>query len=304
MRAAVMIFGLAMVASFGATSARGGAPLVATPAHTIAIDRAAWASSIASARLRSPATFTTVGAVRGQLARLDRDKRGPLAPIPAQLQGLGKDSVEALVEQLLLPTDPTLTDTAVTAWRAGLLETLASLRDPRVRDVAASLLDDADRHVARAAALAIAKLGDDESVTILAPRIRALQPGAIGGAGACRRRGIASALAAAVSAHPSRELARVTAKALADLGSAWAWKTGKVPAPGEEADVRAIAARALLDLFVGYDGDVRVAVANAILVVDDPSTAALIASAKLSASSDTIAALDALSVRLARNPAR
>jgi hypothetical protein len=302
MRAVVAIVGLSLCASLGSGA---GVAQSATPsailAPSIKLDRAAWAASIASARLRSPASFTIVGAVRGQLLSLDAHKRGPLAPIPARLQGLGKDAVEALAEQLL-NDDTTLPESARTAWRAGILETLGALRDPRTRELAAPLLDDPDYVVARAAAEAIGKLGDDAAVIILAPRIAAQQKSAIDGS--CRRRGIASALAGVVAARPSTEIAKVTAKALGELGASWAWKTGKVPAPAEEHDVRSMAARSLIALFVGYDGEVRLAASNALMVVDDPSTPALIAAAKSSASSDTIAALDSLAARFGRNPAR
>ena len=301
MRAAVAILGLSLVASFGATTAQSAVPSTVIVAPTLKLDRAAWASSIATARLRAPAAFTTVAAVKSKLLELDAQKRGPLAPIPAHFKGLGKDSVEALAEQLLTD-DLSLPDSARRAWRAGILETLGSLRDPRTRELIGPFLDDADQVVAHSAAQAIGKLGDDAAVMMLSPRISAQQISAIGGT--CRRRGIASALAGVVSARPSSEVARTTAHALGELGSSWAWKTGSVPAPAEEHDVRATAARALIELFVSYDGEVRQAASNALMVVDDPSTPALIATAKGSASSDTIAALDTLSLRLARNPAR
>lgn len=302
MRAVVAILGLSLCASLGsgASVAQSATPSTII-APTVKLDRAAWAASIAAARLRSPASFTIVGAVRGQLLTLDAHKRGPLAPIPARLQGLGRDAVEALADQLL-NDDPTLPDSARIAWRAGIIETLGALRDPRTRELVAPLLDDADYLVARAAAEAIGKLGDDAAVVILAPRIAAQQKSAIDGS--CRRRGIASALASVVAARPSTEIAKVTAKALGELGASWAWKTGKVPAPSEERDVRSMSARALIELFIGYDGEVRQAASNALMVVDDPTTPALIAAAKSSASSDTIAALDALSIRFAKNPAR
>lgn len=300
MRAAVALAGLLLVSSLGASRARSAATSAAF-APAVKLDRAAWASSIVAARLRSPAVFARVAAVRGRLLELDAHKRGPLAPIPAHLQGLGAGGVEALAEQVLAD-DPSLPESARTAWRAGVIEALGALRDARTRDLVAPLLDDPDRLVARAAAEAIGKLGDDEAVKLLVPRIAAQQVSAIGGA--CRRRAIASALTGVVAAHPSSEVARATARALGELGASWAWRTGKVPAPGEEHDVRAAAARALIELFVGYDGEVRQAASNALMVVDDPSTPALLAAAKVSASSDVIAALDALSLRLARNPAR
>lgn len=302
-RVVVMLFGLAVVSSLGTSSARSPvtAPVVSP---TFSVDRSAWAAAIATARLRSPIAFSRVASVRAQLGVLDAGRRGPLAPITAHLRGLTRDAVEALTEQLLAPADPSLTVTAQRAWRAGLLETLGTLRDPRARELFFAHLDDADPVVARAAAEATAKLGDDVAVATLVPRIVAQQMTVLGGAGACRRRPIASALAVVAASRPSSEIARATARALGEVAGSWAWRTSQLPAPSEENDVRSLAVGALLELFVGYDGEVRQAASNALMMVDDASTPALIARAKSGASSDTIAALDALSARFARNPAR
>ncbi len=307
MRTVLAVVGLSLVTSLGAVSARGGAPVVnASPKIELnAIDRGAWATAIANARVRSSGTFAKIAAVRARLPELDSKRRGPLAPIPAYLGDLGPDAAFALVERVLDgESDPKLTATARTAWRAGVVEALGHLRDPRTRDVVAPLLDDADPMVARAAAEAIARLADDASIAILLPRIARGELTAVSGAGFARRRSVASALSALLATRPSPEIARVAARALGENGAAWAFSTGHTAAPSEEADVRALSARALIGAFVAYEGDTRRAAENALLVVDDPSTPALLAAAKVTASSDTIAALDRLSVRFARNPAR
>jgi len=307
MRTVLSIVGLSLVASLGAVSARGGGPLT-SPIQKVApaaIDRAAWTRSIADARVRSSAAFASVAAVRARLPELDAKRRGRFAPIPTYLSSLGADGALALVERVLDgESDPTLTESARTAWRAGVIEALGHLRDPRARDVLAPLLDDADPIVARAAAEAIARLGDDASIAILAPRIAKGELAAVAGAGYARRRSVASALSALLATRPSAEVARAASRSLAENGAAWAWKTGKTAVPSEEHEVRAVSARALIGTFVGYDGEARQAAANALLVIDDPSTPGLIAAAKVSASSDTIAALDRLAVRFANNPSR
>jgi HEAT repeat protein len=307
MRTVLSIVGLTLCASLGAMSARGGA----TPAvpmqkvATVAIDRGAWARAISDARAQSGAAFTKLASVRAKLPELDAKRRGRFAPITPYLSSLGDGALFALVERVLDgETDPALTDTARTAWRAGVVEALGHLRDPRTRDVVAPLLDDADPVVAFAAAEAIARLGDDASVSLLAPRVAKGELAAVQGVGYARRRSVANALASLLASRPTAEVARAAARALAENGGAWAWKTGKTPVPSEEADVRGISARALVATFVAYDGEARLAAANALLVVDDASTPALIAAAKVSASTDTIAALDRLAVRFARNPAR
>ncbi|MBI2388113.1 MAG: HEAT repeat domain-containing protein [Deltaproteobacteria bacterium] len=306
MRTVLAVVGLSLVASLGAGTATGG--VVANVAPTVvvsAIDRGAWAREIGAARSRSPSTFERVAAVRARLPELDATRRGRLAPVPQHLEHLGSDAVLALVERVLDgESDGALTATARTAWRAGVVEALGHLRDPRTREVVAPLLDDPDPVVAAAAAQAIARLADDTSVALLAARIAKGELPVVSGAGVARRRPIASALAALLASRPSTEVARAAVRSLADNGAAWAFRTGKVALPGEESDVRSISARALVATFVGYDGEVRQAASNALMVVDDPSTPALIAAAKSSASSDTIAALDQLAARFARNPAR
>jgi hypothetical protein len=67
--------------------------------------------------------------------------------------------------------------------------------------------------------------------------------------------------------------------------------------------VRATAAAALVDAFV-REPSLRSEASNALMVVDAPSTPALVAAAKPFASSDTVAALDRLLARFAANPAR
>jgi hypothetical protein len=282
------LIGLAIVASFGTSNASVPmtAPSVVAP---IALDRAAWTAKIAGARVSSPATFARVAKLRADVPRLDEKKRGPLAVLQPGLENLGPDATAALVSELLA-IEPTWTKTAARAWRAAILEALAS--HPDARDAIAAFLDDADPVVARAAATAIARLGDDAA---LLPRIATKQVSAIEGAGSCRKASIARALASVVASRPTNDVARATARSLGFLGSTWAH------AP---ADVREIASRALIELFVGYSGEVRDAAANALLMVDDPTTPALIAAAKVSASSDTIAALDRFALRFAKNAAR
>jgi hypothetical protein len=93
-------------------------------------------------------------------------------------------------------------------------------------------------------------------------------------------------------------------KALGAVGNAYAWKTPEVKKSGEGAQVRAIAAKALVAAFVAYDGEIRRKAETSILIVDDPSTPSLIAGAKQGASPELAAALDALAERFKHNPAR
>jgi HEAT repeat protein len=201
-----------------------------------------------------------------------------------------------------------LTDTAWSAWRVGLLEAIGTLRDPRSAAVLTAILDSAetDPMIVKAAAEALGKLGTDTAVQKLlamsksGPKSRAV----LAGMGHCRRAAIADALAKVIATKPDADTARVVLKSLGDVGSAAAWATTIVQVSGEEAATRAAAAKALVGAFVAYEGDLRKLAQAAILVVDDPSTPNLIASAKQGASPSLAAALDKLAAKLADNPTR
>lgn len=299
MKRMVIVLGLSMVAALGSGRAEAVATSVA-PQVVVApkLDRAVFLASVAEAKARSPRTFEAVARVRAELPSLDAKKRGPIAPIASRFSHLGPDAFAALAERIV-EDDASLSGTARRAWRVGLIEALGALRDPRSVEVLAPLLDDSDELVVRVAAEAVGKSGDEK---LLVSRFD--REAVVAGAGTCRTRGMASALAAVVARRASPALVKAAVRALGDVGSSWAWKTGKVPAASEEGEVRAIAAAALVDAFVGFDGEIRQAASNALMVVDDPSTPARIATAKAGASVDTVGALDKLAVRFANNPAR
>lgn len=296
-RSVLSVVGLVAIAV--SSSASATAPVAAPAVVHVALDRVALRASIGT----SPAAaIAAVTKVKSEMPKLDAHKRGPLAIVAPRLAQLGKQAIPAMVDALL-EEDATLSGTAKRAFRVGVIDALGTFRDARLRGLFASLLDDADAAVVRAASSSLGKLGDDESARILAGRIVAADASAvsvIAGAGSCRRRMVSSALASALAAHRDLETSRAAIEALADAGSSWAWKA----APGaEEGDVRAMAAAALVDAFVSEPA-LRQQASNALMVVDDASTPARIAAAKSSASTDTIAALDRLAERFAKNPAR
>ncbi|HVH46593.1 MAG TPA: hypothetical protein VM925_29835 [Labilithrix sp.] len=102
----------------------------------------------------------------------------------------------------------------------------------------------------------------------------------------------------------NEEHGAIIAKSLGGVGNAWAWRT--LSNQAEASATRAIAARALVDIYVSEKNaaDVREQAAKAILVVDAPSTPSLIARARTTASHDTLAMLDELERRFASNPTR
>lgn len=300
--------GLSLVAALGSGRAESAVPALTPTLSPNAAPRlgskegsAQLLATIAEARARSPRTFEAVARVRDKVVELDAKKRGPLAPIGAHLSNLGPDAFAALAERIAQP-DALLSGTAARAWRAGLVETIGALRDPRAFEVLAPLLDDSDDLIIRLSAEGIGKLSSDAATTLLISRLD--REAVVLGAGHCRRRAMATALSGVVARRASPAMVKAAVRALGDAGSAWAWNTRRVPVAAEEADVRAISAAALLDAFVGFDGEVRQAASNALMVVDDPGTPARIAAAKVAASTDTVAALDKLAARFARNPTR
>jgi hypothetical protein len=122
--------------------------------------------------------------------------------------------------------------------------------------------------------------------------------------GDCRRLVVAEALAAALAAHPDAETAILVARSLGDVGSAWAWKTPIIAASGEEAAVRAAAAQALVASYLRYEGEARVAITKAVLMVDHPSTPSLVENTKRGARPGDQAALDVLLERFKNSPLR
>lgn len=294
----MMLLGLSLVAALGTERAHAVAPVTPMLVTTPKLDRARLEAEIALARTRSPRTFEAVARVRAKVEALDARRRGPIPLVATLLEGLGPDAFEALAERVLV-ADPTLSGTALRGFRVGVIEAIGALRDPRAVEVLAPLLDDGDELVTRVAAEAIGKAGGESALLARFDR-----PAVIAGAGTCRRRAMAVALAGVVSRRPSHAAVLSAVRALADVGSSWAWKTGKLPHAGEERDVRAIAGAALIEAFAGFDGEIRKAASNALMVVDDEGTPARIAAAKTGASTDTVAALDQLAIRFAKNPAR
>lgn len=259
------------------------APPAVSAVHT-AFDRASLRPWIEAARTTHPSTFAAMAKMRADLPALEAKKRGPLPVLQRELRSLGKEAVPAMVDAL---------DGAPRSMRAALVEAIGWHRSTEARPLLVSLLDDADPLVIRAAAEGVGRYSDDESVRTLVARLDV--PAVAAGVGTCRRLAMASAL--------GRKLdSKGAIHALAELASSWAWKTG-LPHASEEKAVRATAAAALIDVFV-REPSLRSEASNALMVVDDPGTEALVAKAKPFASSDTVAALDRLLTRFASNPAR
>ena len=245
----------------------------------------------------------------------DAAARNRKAPVALQLAKLGPPAVLPLLE-MLAEGPPKLVRVAgvsesesALAARRDIIEAVGLLRQPRALPVLAAILDDLTEDVdtTTTAAEAIARIGTDESASRLLRaldgagdpvRVRAI----LAGMGECRRLRIVDAIATRLRTTTDDATARVAARSLGRAGNAWAWKTAADST--EEAKVRESAARGLVDAFVRRTGEARKAADNALMVVADPHTPALIAEAKRGAPPETVAALDALAERFARNPTR
>jgi hypothetical protein len=124
----------------------------------------------------------------------------------------------------------------------------------------------------------------------------------LAGMGHCRRLVVAHRLADALHEPSGGESIRAVAQSLATAASAPVWRAGLVIHHEEGAEIRRIAAHALLERFViGNDGDRR-ELTTALLVVDEPMTFSLLAGHRSNASPELLWALDHLAKRLESNP--
>ncbi len=266
-------------------------------------------SEISAARLRDPGAFEALRQVHGRLGELDARKRGRTAPIASVLRALGDRALWPMVDQLAfdgLPRDG-LADSAWHAWRTGLVEAVGDLREPQLRDLFVKLVEQpADSGgVTRAAVNGLGLLGDDDSLAQLLRLARGPnRPVLLAGLGYCRRLSAAEELARAARSQDDAASLKAIIQSLSDVGNAWAWQTPAATARSEEAAVRSTAARALLQVFLKQDGNLRAAASNGLMVVDAKETVALIEGARSQATPEQSAALDELAARFASNPTR
>jgi hypothetical protein len=301
---------LSIAAALSSSEARADG-LVVDAARLPSADRARLDSEIRAARRARPGVFDAARRVAAHAGDADAHKHGRLAPLSLRFQTLGPQALPALLHLAAFErgAPPPLSASARVALRAGLVEAIGAARDPLARPVLLAVLDGADTepHLVRAAAAALGKLGEDTDAAKLVALARAPGPkqlAVLAGIGHCRRTLVARALAELLASRPAPETARVAADALGDLGSAWAWKTPALAPSPEQAEVRATAARALVDVVASYPDPVRAAASDALMVVDDPCTAGLLEQARRTARPELATEIDRLALRFARNPTR
>ncbi|MBI5531258.1 MAG: hypothetical protein HY898_00985 [Deltaproteobacteria bacterium] len=266
-------------------------------------------TQVRDARATQPRGFEQLAQLRARLPELDARKRGRYPLVGMELKALGVDGLMPMLEEIALNAAPrgTLSDAAWSAWRAGLVEAVGGLRDPRAEPVLAAVLDSpvTDPLIVEAAAAAYGKLATDAVAARLVALSRVAssrQMSILSGMGNCRRTVVADRLAEAMAAASDDATARALARALGDVGSAWAWKSAGMGHLDEEQAVRGAAARALVAALPLHGPDARLKITAAVLVVDHPSTLALIDAEKAGASPDGKAALDELARRFSNSP--
>lgn len=319
----VAVLALASVAE--RASAQSAVPANRTGVAIAAGDLAAKTRSsleadIARARVETPELFRQVYAVAEHAGAIDAGSRRPGAPLTMHFKVLGPRALMPMLEMLAFdghaPAD--LTATARAALRVGLVEAVGIVRDGRAVPILTRIaLRERDVDMTRASADALGRIGTDEAYTALVAALASAESRAgttrdahegervlalLAGVGSSRRVDGVKLLATRLDAQPDAVTARALAKSLGTAGNAWAWRT--FTNRTDEATVREGAARALVKAYVAYSGEARSTAANALLVVDDAHTPALLAEARRTASADQAAALDDLGARLAKNPTR
>ncbi len=302
-----------VVAMLGAAGAAHAGGLLLTPESLPAATRKSMGEEIAKAKEADPAAFERVHALARLAGELDARKRGRIAPMSPMLKSLGQAALWPMVELIAFDTHrvdaDAVTDSAKLALHVGLIEAAGLLRDDRLTPLWTALLDSSEPRVQvmRAAAEALARVDTDAAAQKLVALSRAddvQREAALWAMGNCRRVIVAERLAEALGEERDTLMAKRIVQSLGDVGNAWAWRTPSVKAKAEEDAVRRIAAEALIRAYLTFDGEVRQAASNALLVVDAPVTPTLIQSARQGRSAEQLADLDALAERFARNPTR
>lgn len=277
--------------------------------HLKAKDRTALKTEVKKARAKNQAIFAKVAEAPKLAIEADQMKRGRVASITLPLRALGSEALFPMLEMLALdgPTRGKLSESTWTTLRVGLIEAVGLVRDPRATPVLGAILDrESDFEIVRASAEALGRIGDDASTKKLSRLALAAGPkqaAVVAALGECRRTAAAAALAKLSVTRDEAQLL-VVVKSLGTVGNAWAWETAEISKTGEGAQVRAIAARALIQVFVNNTGYLRTKAERALLVVAAPTTPSLIAAAKQNANTDQARALDSLATKIAQNPAK
>ena len=269
------------------------------------------AASIAKARALHPAVFQKIARLPELAARLERHRRGRALALSPYLKSLGPDALFPMLEMLAVdaPARGSLKGDTWRDLRVGLIEAVGMLRDARAEPVLrATLEQNSEPAIVRAAAVALGRLGDDASALAPGEARDNIGPETSGGHLGARR-----VPPAGRRADPGGPLAQSPHPAHASWSSSASSATSATPGRGRRRPSQraaratqcvALAARALVQAFVANSGALRTKAATELLLVAHPSTPGLIAAARQSASPALQQALDHLAQRFAHNPVR
>ncbi|MDB4934785.1 MAG: hypothetical protein JWP87_1757 [Labilithrix sp.] len=290
------------------------AGLAVDSSELAAKSRSSLKADIEKARTETPDLFRQVYDIAKRAGELDAGARRQGTPLTMHFKVLGNRALMPMLELLAFdghaPAD--LTPSARDALRVGLIEAVGIVRDARAVPVLARIaLRERDVDTTHASADALGRIGTDEAFTALVTALDAADAATpngervqalLAGVGSSRRVDGTKLLAKRLDAHPDTATAKAAVKALGVAGNAWAWKT--LASRTDEATVRELAARALVKAYLSYGGEVRTAATNALLVVDDAHTSAIVTEARRAATTDQATLLDDLATKLAKNPTR
>lgn len=276
-----MVLMLGVVSSVAAVAAPG--QLVRAEALPAEV-RGQYEMAIARAKRSGVAAFKAVASVRESLGSLDAKKRGRLAPVSPMLKSLPEGKVGALVEAAVFEGEVAegLAPSALLAWHVGLLEALGFAREVSLQPLFALVLaTDARPEVLRAAAEGVGRLGTDEALELLLLTAKGEGGAARAaelGLGDCRRARAAEALGRAYGASSDASHRLSLLRAMARLGSPWAWRTPQGKPPEAEATaIRESLAGTLVRAYLRGGGDERQGAKDALLQLQAPESLMLLA---------------------------
>jgi len=305
-----LLFASVLLWSTSALAAPRG--VVIAPAELSSAHRRQIRRQVAQAHRSAPAAFKALTALRARLPQIAARQRGRHVTVLLPLRSLGPDALMPMLAELAVAGGPRgdLSDRAWRGWRVSLLEAVGSLRDVRARAVLEAILAGKSRDpgVYRAAATALARLGDDRAVSTLLRIARqdpATRLAVVPALGECRRARVARELAAILRmAGDDGELTVRAIAALGQVGNAWAWETPAVSKSGEGDDTRRAAMDALLAWYPGSHPIAGEAAFKALMLIGHPQTRAAITTARGKASGARRRALSKLGDRLRRTTHR
>ena len=274
---------LVLMLVLGASTAGAVSGTVIQSAQLPAEVQARYVKAIAAAKKVTPQPFGLVETARRSLAKLDAQKRGRRALVAPMLRDLPEGGLWALVEAAAFngEVEDGLQPSALMAWHVGMLEALGSMREPALRALFSTVLADEKRlEVARAAASALGKLGDDTSLELLVASAQghgSTAKAAQLGMGDCRRLKAAQALGRALAESTDVPHRLGLIRSLARLGSPWAWQTTRgAPPVVEQAGIRRALAEVLVPVYLKSQGDERQHAFDALVELDAPETVVLL----------------------------